>query len=62
MANCFGVWLFFFFPNPEEKANDRKKRQFFVCLIDRLLGDLVEGTQVKTTKYATKYAVHIFPR
>lgn len=48
---------YFFIPDPEEKANES-----FVCLVDRSLDNLVEGTQVKTTKHATKCAVHVFPR
>lgn len=38
----------------------KEKPQCFVCLADRSLDDPVEGTQVKTTKYVTKYAVHVF--
>lgn len=32
----------------------------FVYLVDHSLNDLIQGTQTKTKKYATKYTVHVF--
>ena len=50
-----------FFPSePEERKQKKEEQQRFACIDVSKLDDLVEGTQAKTTKYATKYAVNIF--
>lgn len=49
------------FPSePKGKKQRKEESQRFACLYDRELGDLVEGAQAKTTKYAPKYAVNVF--
>ena len=50
-----------FFPSePEERKQKKEEQQRFACIDVSKLDDLVEGTQAKTTKYATKYTVNVF--
>ena len=46
-------------PIPKKKQT-KGKPQCFLCVVDRSLDDVVDGAQVKTTKYAAKYAGHVF--
>ena len=51
------------FPSePEERKRKKEEQERFSCLDVSKLDDLVEGTQAKTTKYATKYEVNVFSR
>ena len=42
------------------RKEKQKKEERFACVDDRELDELVEEAQVKSTKYATKYAVNFF--
>ena len=51
------------FPSePEERKQKKKKKNSPLHATVLELDDLVEGAQAKTIKYATKYAVNVFPR
>ena len=57
----FDLGIDHLFPSePEERKQKKEEQQHFACLDVRKLDDLVEGAQVKTTKYAIKYAVNGF--
>ena len=45
---------------PEERKQKKEEQQRIACIDVSKLKDLVEGAQATTTKYATKYAVHVF--
>ena len=49
-----------FSSEPEERKRKKEEQERFSCLDVSKLDDLVEGTQAKTTKYITKYAVNVF--
>ena len=51
----FDLGIDHLFPSDPEERKQKKEEQ-----IVSKLGDLVEGAQAKTTKYATKYAVNVF--
>lgn len=60
LANFYLELGYLFFLEPEENWQKKEEAQRFTCLDDRELDDLVEGTQAKTAKYATKYTVNVF--
>ena len=49
-----------FSSEPEERKRKKEEQERFSCHYVSKLDDLVEGTQAKTTKYATEYAVNVF--
>ena len=57
----FDLGIDHLFPSvPEERKQKKEEQQRFACFDVSKLDDLVEGTQAKTTKYITKYAVNVF--
>ena len=59
--SSFDLGIDHLFPSePEERKQKKEEQQRLACIDVSKLDDLVEGAQVKTTKYATKYAVNVF--
>ena len=57
----FDLGIDHLFPSePEERKWKKEEQHRFACIDVSKLDGLVGGAQVKTTKYATKYAVNIF--
>jgi len=53
----FDLGIDHLFPSDPEEKKAKERR---TCLDVSKLDDLVEGTQARTTKYATKYTVNVF--
>ena len=54
----FDLGIDHLFPSEPEERKQKKEEQQRLLVLN--LDDLVEGTQAKTTKYATKYAANVF--
>ena len=54
----FDLGIDHLFPSDPEERKQKKEEQQRLLVLN--LDDLAEGTQAKTTKYATKYAVNVF--